>query len=112
MQATRWQRAWESQVPLCGPASPTPAAPSLLQGTKAEPTYKQVCRGRTGHAEAVRVVYDPARCSYRDLLACFWDCVDPFDPFSGQVWVGAAARACSRCHGSLVASIISPKLQA
>jgi peptide-methionine (S)-S-oxide reductase len=41
------------------------------------PTYEDVCSDRTGHAEAVEVVYDPARVSYEDLLEVFWDCHDP-----------------------------------
>ena len=42
-----------------------------------DPTYRQVCGGQTGHAEAVRVEFDPDRVSYEDLLAVFWDCHDP-----------------------------------
>jgi peptide-methionine (S)-S-oxide reductase len=41
------------------------------------PTYRDVCSGRTGHAEVVRVVFDPARVSYRDLLEAFWNLHDP-----------------------------------
>ncbi|MFM2163447.1 MAG: peptide methionine sulfoxide reductase MsrA [Pseudomonadota bacterium] len=48
-------------------------------GPEANPTYEQVGSGRTGHAEAVRVVYDPARTSYPALLAWYWRHVDPFD---------------------------------
>lgn len=41
------------------------------------PRYEQVCTGRTGHAEAVQVYYDPQRTSYADLLGIFWKCHDP-----------------------------------
>lgn len=46
-------------------------------GTVADPTYKQVCSGSTGHAEAVRVTYDPAMLSYGDLLDMFMGTHDP-----------------------------------
>jgi peptide-methionine (S)-S-oxide reductase len=46
-------------------------------GTTANPTYEQVCSDRTGHAEVVRVRYDPARVSYATLLDEFWKMHDP-----------------------------------
>jgi peptide-methionine (S)-S-oxide reductase len=46
-------------------------------GTVANPTYKQVSAGTTGHTEAVRVVFDPRVISYEELLAIFWRNVDP-----------------------------------
>jgi peptide-methionine (S)-S-oxide reductase len=48
-------------------------------GTTANPTYKQVSSGKTGHAEAVQVVYDPEKVSYEKLLTVFWQNVDPLD---------------------------------
>jgi peptide-methionine (S)-S-oxide reductase len=46
-------------------------------GTTHNPSYEQVCSGRTGHAEVVQIEYDPAVISYDDLLTIFWRIHDP-----------------------------------
>ena len=46
-------------------------------GTAANPTYKQVCAGDTGHAEVIQVAFDPAKLSYRDVLEIFFAFHDP-----------------------------------
>jgi len=56
------------------------AVSGFAGGTTASPTYEQVVRGRTGHLEAVRVTFDPARISYRQLVDRFWPTIDPTDP--------------------------------
>jgi peptide-methionine (S)-S-oxide reductase len=46
-------------------------------GTTVDPTYEEVCSGRTGHAEVVRIEYDPERISYEEILDIFWKAHDP-----------------------------------
>ena len=46
-------------------------------GSAESPSYEQVCSGRTGHAEAVRLAFDPSRISYAEILERFWKIHDP-----------------------------------
>jgi len=51
--------------------------PGYSGGTVANPTYEQVCGGATGHAEVIRIEFDPARVAYEALLDVFFDTHDP-----------------------------------
>jgi peptide-methionine (S)-S-oxide reductase len=55
----------------------TATAVGYIGGTLKNPTYQDVCSGRTGHCEAVQVEYDPRQVSYEELLAVFWANHDP-----------------------------------
>ena len=54
------------------------ATSGFMGGTVKAPTYMQVVQGKTGHLEAVQVIYDPAKVSYETLLWTFWHNIDPF----------------------------------
>ncbi len=67
-------------------------------GTTVNPDYKQVCSGRTGHAEAVLVVYDPAAVDYEDLLRIFWESHDPTQGMRQGNDVGTQYRSVIYCY--------------
>ena len=67
-------------------------------GATPNPTYEEVCSGRTGHLEAVRVTYDPARISYRRLLDRFWRSIDPTDDGGQFVDRGSQYRTAVFVH--------------
>jgi peptide-methionine (S)-S-oxide reductase len=54
--------------------------PGYAGGNKPEPTYQEVCTDITGHAEVVRIVFDPTIITYADLLEIFWQVHDPTTP--------------------------------
>lgn len=49
----------------------------FMGGPEKNPSYEEVCSGKTGHAEVVQVVFDPKKITYEKLLAWFWDLHDP-----------------------------------
>ncbi len=65
-EQTFWQvpGVWSTTVGYAGGVTPNP-------------TYEEVCSGRTGHAEVVRIIFDPAELGYADLLKVFWENHDP-----------------------------------
>jgi methionine-S-sulfoxide reductase len=48
-----------------------------MGGNRSNPTYEEVCSGRTNHAEVVKVIFDPSKITYAELLSAFWQMHDP-----------------------------------
>jgi methionine-S-sulfoxide reductase len=67
-------------------------------GRKENPTYEEVSSGRTGHAESVEVLFDPARIAYEKLLDVFWHNIDPTTPDRQFVDVGSQYRTAIFYH--------------
>ncbi len=68
---------WGVEVAFRKVPGVTATAAGYLGGTLSNPSYEDVCTGRTGHAEVVEVTYDPAKIGYEDLLNVFWTTHDP-----------------------------------
>jgi peptide-methionine (S)-S-oxide reductase len=68
-------------------------------GTTANPTYREVCSGLTGHTEVVQVVFDPKVVSYGELLRVFWESHDPTQGMRQGNDVGTQYRSSIYTHG-------------
>ena len=68
-------------------------------GLTPNPTYREVCSGMTGHNEVVRVVFDPAKIRYEDLLRVFWESHDPTQGMRQGNDAGTQYRSGIYCYG-------------
>jgi peptide-methionine (S)-S-oxide reductase len=68
---------WSMQKAFDGVAGVINTTAGYAGGTKVDPSYQDVGKGHTGHAESVQVIYDPAKISYQHLLDIYWHHIDP-----------------------------------
>ena len=69
-------------------------------GSTPNPTYRETCTGKTGHAEVVRIVFDPAVVSFEHILKTFWESHDPTQGFRQGNDLGTQYRSAIYTHGA------------
>jgi peptide-methionine (S)-S-oxide reductase len=81
-------------------------------GTVPNPTYEQVSKETTGHAEAVRVIYEPSKVSYQQLVDWFWRNIDPTQAGGQFCDVGSSYRSAIFVHGDAQRKVAEATKQA
>lgn len=71
---------WCMEPPFVNHAGVIDVVSGYIGGEQPNPTYEEVSTGKTGYVEAVKIIYDPEKTSYRDLLEMYWQQIDPTDP--------------------------------
>ena len=89
---------WGVETHFAGISGVTVTEVGYSGGKTREPTYKQVCTGATGHAEVVRVEFDPEQVTYEELLGAFWKCHDPTQLNRQGSDFGTQYRSAIFCH--------------
>lgn len=84
---------WGAEKVFWGTAGVTNTAVGFMGGHTPNPTYRETCTGQTGHTETVRVVFDPQRISYADLVRAFFEHHNPTQGFRQGNDVGTQYRS-------------------
>ena len=90
----------------------TKVTSGYMGGTVSNPTYKQICTGQTGHAEVVRVEFDPAKLSLEKVLAVFWKAHDPTTLNRQGADVGTQYRSAIFYHNDADKAVAEESMQA
>jgi peptide-methionine (S)-S-oxide reductase len=90
---------WCMQAPFDNQEGVISTNPGYTGGTTPNPTYEQVSSGKTGHAEAVEVRFDPNKVTYKKLLEIFWQNIDPTNADGQFCDIGTQYRTAIFYHG-------------